>query len=103
MAPTLERPKSDFRLQARLLRALAHESRLLMVERLALGPCSAGDLARLVGGDPSTVSKHLSVLKAAGVVDDQRQGSLNIYTLLIPCAADFLVCACKVLAQRKRS
>jgi ArsR family transcriptional regulator len=93
-------PRSDYRIQARLMRALAHESRLLMVQRLVQGPCSAGELTRLVGSEPSTVSKHLGVLKAVGVVDDQRQGSQNIYTLRIPCVADFLVCACKATAPK---
>ena len=51
-----------FRRQARVLKALANESRLQIVDRLLRGECSVGELTELVGSDRSTVSKHLAVL-----------------------------------------
>jgi ArsR family transcriptional regulator len=54
-----------------------------------------------VGTDQSTVSKHLSVLKACGIVDDERDGNSVVYTLLTPCVRDFFSCACKVLGKGK--
>lgn len=90
----------DFKKQSLVLKALAHPARLAMVDHLQKGPATAGDLTRLVGSDQSTVSKHLSVLKAQGIVDDHREGSSVIYTLLTPCVRDFFSCACKVMDKR---
>lgn len=89
----------DFKRQAQVLKSLAHPARLAMVDRLQKGPATAGELTRLVGTDQSTVSKHLSVLKAGGIVDDERAGNSVVYTLLTPCVKDFFTCACKVLGK----
>jgi len=89
----------DFKKQARILKSLAHPARLAMVDRLQKGPATAGELTRLVGTDQSTVSKHLSVLKAQGIVDDERDGNSMVYTLLTPCVKDFFTCACRVLGK----
>lgn len=94
------RSKDNFRLQARVLKALASESRLKIVERLARGDCSAGELTALVGSDRTTVSKHLAVLRAHGIVMDRRQGNMVIYTLATPCAVNFFSCATQVLRER---
>ena len=53
----MARPKdSTFKKQARVLKALANESRLKIIDRLSRGQCSVGELTELVGLDPSTVS-----------------------------------------------
>lgn len=62
-----------FRRQARVLKALANESRLKIVDRLSRGECSVGELTDLVGSDRSTVSKHLAVLRAHGTVLSKRR------------------------------
>jgi DNA-binding transcriptional ArsR family regulator len=54
--------------QAQVLKALAHASRLKIVDRLAQGACSVGELTDLVGSDRTTVSKHLAVLRGIGIV-----------------------------------
>jgi ArsR family transcriptional regulator len=41
--------------------------------------------SRGIGSDPSTVSKHLAVLRAHGIVLDRREGNVVYYTLLTPC------------------
>jgi DNA-binding transcriptional ArsR family regulator len=66
-----------FRRQARVLKALANESRLQIVDRLSRGECSVGELTDLVGSDRSTVSKHLAVLRAHGIVNDRRDGNVG--------------------------
>lgn len=93
--------QADFRIQARILKALAHESRLTIVQRLASGPCSVGELVSLIGRDQSTVSKHLAVLKAADLVDSERKYRAVEYSLVTPCVIDFLDCAAKVIRARK--
>lgn len=89
--------KDLFRSQARVLKALANESRLMIVDRLSRGECSAGELTRLVGTDQTTVSKHLAVLRAHGIVEDRREGSVVVYRLLTPCVTNFFSCASQVL------
>lgn len=89
-----------FRSQARVLKALANASRLKIVDRLSRGECSVGELTGLVGSAPSTVSKHLAVLRAHGIVDDRREGNVVYYTLLTPCVMGFFSCATQVLKER---
>ncbi|MFH1462918.1 MAG: metalloregulator ArsR/SmtB family transcription factor [Pseudomonadota bacterium] len=87
--------------QARLLKALAHETRLLIIDRLAQGEASAGELVTLSGSSAPTVSKHLAILRAHGIVDDRREGTVVWYRLLTPCAVRFLSCAVSVMEERK--
>lgn len=101
MATDRATPPRVFRAQARVLKALANESRLMIVERLSRGECSAGELTRLVGSDQTTVSKHLAVLRAHGIVEDRREGSSVVYRLLTPCIMSFFSCASQVLKEAK--
>jgi ArsR family transcriptional regulator len=78
------------RFRADTLKALAHPSRLLMLETLAEGERCVCDLRELVGLDLSTVSKHLSLLREAGLVIDERRGNRVYYRLCCPAAADLL-------------
>ncbi|MGB8477504.1 MAG: metalloregulator ArsR/SmtB family transcription factor [Acidobacteriaceae bacterium] len=88
--------------EAKMLKALAHESRLMIVDRLSRGECSVGELRDLVGGDLSTVSKHLALLRAHGIVEDRREGTTVYYRLLTPCVCNFFTCATQVLKERTR-
>ncbi|HEX6790452.1 MAG TPA: metalloregulator ArsR/SmtB family transcription factor [Candidatus Krumholzibacteria bacterium] len=100
--PTTKTPSPGvFRAQARVLKALANESRLMIVDRLSRGECSAGELTRLVGSDQTTVSKHLAVLRAHGIVEDRREGSVVVYRLLTPCIMNFFSCASQVLKETR--
>lgn len=83
--------------RARVLKAMAHPSRLLMVEELEKGELCVCDLQRLVGSDMSTVSKHLSVLKNAGIVSDDKRGNQVFYRLRVPCVTGFFSCIEAVL------
>jgi ArsR family transcriptional regulator len=92
--------KDIFRIQAQLLKALANEARLKIVDRLAKGECSVGELIEVIGLDPSTVSKHLALLRAHGIVRDRRDGNVVYYKLLTPCVLNFFACATQVLKER---
>jgi DNA-binding transcriptional ArsR family regulator len=91
-----------FKRQAKVLKALANESRLMIVDRLNRGDCSVGELTAMVGSDASTVSKHLALLRAHGIVEDRREGSMVFYRLLTPCVCNFFTCATQVLKERAR-
>ena len=101
MNPLMDR-HNRYTKQARVLKVLAHESRLMIVDRLSRGECSVGDLHELVGSDLSTVSKHLALLRAHGVVEDRREGTTVYYRLLPPCVCNLFTCATQVLKERSR-
>lgn len=88
---TVDRQRKAAR-RATIIKALAHPSRLLMVEELADGERCVHELQQLVGADISTVSKHLAVLKRAGLVGDERRGVQVYYTLLCHCVLEFFNC-----------
>lgn len=88
-----------FHKQADLFKALSNAARLQIVDRLAKGECSVGELTGMIGLDPSTVSKHLALLKAHGLVRDRREGNVVYYKLLIPCVINFFSCASRVLKE----
>jgi DNA-binding transcriptional ArsR family regulator len=98
----LMKNRAVFTQQAKMLKALANESRLMIVDRLSRGECSVGDLREIVGGDLSTVSKHLALLRAHGIVEDRREGTTVYYRLLTPCVCNFFTCATQVLKERTR-
>lgn len=92
--------KEVYRQQARILKALANDSRLMIVDRLSQGECTVGELTTMVGSDQSTVSKHLAMLRAHGIVDDRRDGNNVYYKLMTPCVLNFFSCASQVLKER---
>ncbi len=83
--------------RAAVIKALAHPSRLFIVDRLAEREYPVNELTGLIGSEMSTVSKHLSVLKNAGVVQDEKRGASIYYSLRIPCILNFFKCADAVL------
>jgi DNA-binding transcriptional ArsR family regulator len=74
------------------LKALAHPVRLGLVETLSDKRLCVNDLAGLFPVDRTTISKHLSVLKEAGVLEDQREGREIYYHLRVPCLEEFIAC-----------
>jgi len=93
----------DLKREARVLRALASESRLRIIRRLAGGECCVCDLVALIDADQSTVSKHLAILRDNGIVEGDRRGQHVYYRLLTPCVLSFLSCATAVLEERRAS
>lgn len=84
--------KSRFKARARIVKAMAHPARLMIVEELSRGERCVHELAEMVGSDISTVSKHLSVLRNAGIVRDDKRGTSVYYILRTPCILNFLSC-----------
>lgn len=83
--------------QAKVMKALAHPTRLFLVELLASGERCVCELTEKVGADVSTVSRHLAKLREAGVVRDDKRGLKVFYRLSCPCALDFFTCVDGVL------
>lgn len=75
-----------------MIKALAHPSRLAIAEALQHGERCVCDLQAKVGGDLSTVSKHLAVMREAGLLDLEKRGLKVFYRLRCSCLLEFLAC-----------
>lgn len=89
--------RQHYEARARVAKALAHPSRLLMLDALAEGDKCVCELTELVGSEQSTVSKHLAVLKQVGIVEDRKEGVMTYYRLKIECLEGFWSCIESVL------
>ena len=67
----------------RVFRALAHPTRLFIVEHLADGEHCVCELQAMIDADMSTVSKHLALLRSADLVQTEKRGP-NVYYSLAP-------------------
>ena len=85
--------------QAAILKALAHPTRLFIVEELGRGERCVCELQEMIGADISTVSKHLARLKNAGVVEDDKRGAQVFYMLRAACIPKFLGCIQDILQE----
>jgi ArsR family transcriptional regulator len=96
------REKARYAARATVIKAMAHPTRLFIVEELSRGERCVCELTEMVGVDVSTVSKHLSVLRNAGIVQDEKRGSQVFYSLLVPCVLNFFSCVESVLESRAK-
>ena len=74
--------KTIYEARAKIIKAIAHPSRLLIIEELQRQERCVNELTEMIGADTSTVSKHLSVLKNAGLVADEKRGNAILYPAL---------------------
>jgi len=94
-----ERLKAETR--AAILKALAHPTRIYIVDVIEReGPHCVQDLTDRIGADTSTVSRHLSLLKNAGILTDRKEGTTVYYSLSCGCIADFMNGLEKVLRSK---
>ena len=92
-----------YELRAHMFKAMAHPMRIQLLEKLRDRPWCVCELAEEVGIDKSVASKHLSQLKEAGLIDDEKRGTQVEYRLTAPCVLDLAACAeGAVLMNRKR-
>ncbi len=96
----LLKKQSALNARAKVLKAMAHPSRLFIIEELEKGERCVCELTEMIGADISTVSKHLSVLKKAGIVIDEKRGNQVFYRLRVPCIISFFGCVEKVLESQ---
>jgi ArsR family transcriptional regulator len=85
--------------RSRVLKAMAHPTRLFIIDELSRGERCVAELTAMVGADVSTVSKHLAVLKGAGILSDDKRGPQVFYRLHVPCIVEFFGCVEAVLEQ----
>lgn len=95
--------KAKFEARARIIKALAHPTRLFIVDEIAKGERCVCELTSMIGADISTVSKHLSVLKQAGLVVDEKRGLMVYYRLKTPCLTGLFDCVEGVMRANGKS
>lgn len=89
--------KAKYVIRAKIIKAMAHPTRLFIVDELSGSERCVCELTRMIGDDISTISKHLSVLKSAGIVADEKRGTQVYYSLRIPCVLNFFSCVESIL------
>ena len=99
-------PKTQARYEARakIIKAMAHPARLFIVDELSkTSERCVCELTEMIGSDMSTVSRHLAVLKGAGLVEDEKRGSMVYYRLRVKCILNFFECIESVMACNAKS
>lgn len=80
------------RLAHEVFKALSHPARVTIVRELSNGERCVCDLVKEVGLGWSTVSRHLSVMREAGILEDEKRGLQVFYRIALPCVSRFVAC-----------
>jgi len=92
--------KLSIQRKSEIFKALGHPTRLQIVEKLAEGEQCVCVCLEMFDIDISTLSRHLSVLKNAGIIRDERRGKNIFYSLTCPCIVSMFECMEEVLGER---
>ncbi len=93
------RSRQLYEARAKIAKALAHPVRLLLLDALRDKDMCVMEMTKLAGLDQSTVSKHLAILKEAGLVGVQKAGPMSVYSIRCQCLDGFFACLESVLRQ----
>ena len=91
-----------FEKQADVINAMAHPVRIAIIDFLKDGEQCVCDIATHIGSERSNVSRHLSVMVNAGILEYRKDGLKVIYKLKCPCILEFFSCISGVLKQRAK-
>jgi ArsR family transcriptional regulator, arsenate/arsenite/antimonite-responsive transcriptional repressor len=88
--------------QTKVAQAIAHPLRLAILDFLRDKERCVCNIAEAAGSERSNISRHLSVMFNAGVLNSSKEGLKVFYRLKCPCILDFFSCITKVLRQQIR-
>jgi ArsR family transcriptional regulator len=91
-----------FEKQAEITQAMAHPLRIAILDFLKEGEQCVCDIAEHIGSERSNVSRHLSLMVSAGVLEHRKVGLKVIYKLKCPCILDFFTCISGVLKNEAK-
>ena len=97
-----EKKRLLFERQSEVVKAIAHPLRIAIVDFLKNGEKCVCDIAEHIGSERSNVSRHLSVMVGAGVLEHRKEGLKVIYGLKTLCILEFLSCVTDVLKQQAK-
>ncbi|MBN1826654.1 MAG: winged helix-turn-helix transcriptional regulator [Candidatus Eisenbacteria bacterium] len=85
--------------RARIAKAIAHPTRLLLLDALGHNELCVNELTELAGVDQSTVSKHLTLLREIGLVAARKEGTTHRYRITCRCLGGMFDCIESVLRE----
>ena len=91
-----------FEKQANIAKAIGHPVRVAVIDFLQNGEQCVCDIAIRVGSERTNLSKHLSVMVAAGVLQSRKDGLKVIYKIKTPCIVRFLDCLRECLKEQAK-
>jgi DNA-binding transcriptional ArsR family regulator len=94
--------RSSAKARSGIVKAMAHPTRLLVMEALMEGELCVNDLTDLAGCDVTTLSKHLSVMKRAGLLVCEKRGLQVFYQIACPCFVEFFRCIDLIASTQSR-
>lgn len=83
-------PDSLRRFKADIFQALAHPTRIAIIELLQNGELSAGDLMGKLGMEQANISQHLAILRAKLIVVNRKVGNQVFYSVRDPIIVEVL-------------
>lgn len=93
-------PHDLFEARAEIAKALGHPARLEMIEILNReGKKCVCEFTEIMELSQSSVSKHLKILKSAGIISSEKRGVRTYYSLRTPCVVNFFSCMDEVLRE----
>ena len=96
--------QAKYEARAKIIKAMAHPTRLFIVDELARsGKRCVCELTEMIGVDMSTVSRHLAMLRNAGIIEDEKRGAQVYYRLRVRCVMDFFECVESVMKCNARN
>ncbi len=96
--------RQRYEARAKIAKALAHPTRLMFLDALRQkGEICVCDLTALAKADQSTVSKHLAILRDAGLVGVRREGAMSFYSVKCQCLEGFFGCIESILAENVKA
>jgi DNA-binding transcriptional ArsR family regulator len=87
---------------AKLFKSMGHPERVRILEVLTRGEQPVASILNTVGGSPSALSRHLSILRSAGIIERRRHHHRVVYRLCHPKTSDLLAIARVLLAESQR-
>ena len=88
-----------FEKQAQIVTAMAHPLRIAILDFLKNGEQCVCKIAKHIGSERSNVSRHLSIMVNAGILQSRKNGLNVFYKLKAPCILDFFSCITTCLRQ----
>lgn len=93
-------PEPLLELVAYRFRVIGEPMRIRLLERLREGPATVGELTAALGVKQQNVSKHLGVLRQAGILDREKEGTAVRYSIADPTVFELCELVCGRLRQQ---
>jgi len=91
---------AGYKVHAAVVKALAHPTRLFILDELSRGERRVGELTELTGVEMATVSRHLSILRNVGILADEKRGAQVFYRIRLPCVLNVFRCLKEIETER---